>query len=170
MIREIRNDVGTGRQLNRLLQGDVGSGKTMVALMVMLIALDNSYQACLMAPTEILATQHFESITQMLNGMDLNVRLLTGSTRKKQRDIIHSELQSGELQILIGTHALLEDVVQFNNLGMVIIDEQHRFGVAQRAKTLEEKRYTSPCFGHDCNTNPQNFGHDGIRGFGCIGN
>ncbi|MCW3805564.1 ATP-dependent DNA helicase RecG [Plebeiibacterium marinum] len=134
VIREIRNDVGTGRQLNRLLQGDVGSGKTMVALMVMLIALDNSYQACLMAPTEILATQHFESITQMLNGMDLNVRLLTGSTRKKQRDIIHSELQSGELQILIGTHALLEDVVQFNNLGMVIIDEQHRFGVAQRAK------------------------------------
>ncbi len=134
VIKEIRNDVGSGRQLNRLLQGDVGSGKTMVALMVMLIALDNNFQACLMAPTEILATQHFESITSMLNGMDLNVKLLTGSSKKKERDIIHAELQSGELQILIGTHALLEDVVQFKNLGLVIIDEQHRFGVAQRAR------------------------------------
>ena len=134
VIKEIRNDVGSGRQLNRLLQGDVGSGKTMVALMVMLIALDNNYQACLMAPTEILATQHFESIMELLNGMDLNVKLLTGSTKKKEREVIHSGLQSGEIQILIGTHALLEDVVQFKNLGMVIIDEQHRFGVAQRAK------------------------------------
>ncbi len=134
VIREIRNDVGSGKQMNRLLQGDVGSGKTMVALMVMLIALDNSFQACLMAPTEILASQHYESILGLLKGMDLNVKLLTGSTKKKERELIHAELQSGELQILIGTHALLEDVVQFNNLGMVIIDEQHRFGVAQRAK------------------------------------
>ncbi len=134
VIKEIRNDVGSGKQLNRLLQGDVGSGKTMVALMVMLIALDNNYQACLMAPTEILATQHYESIIELLNGMELNVKLLTGSTKKKDREVIHAELKSGDLQILIGTHALLEDVVQFNNLGMVIIDEQHRFGVAQRAR------------------------------------
>ncbi len=134
VIKEIRSDVGSGKQLNRLLQGDVGSGKTMVALMVMLIALDNQYQACLMAPTEILASQHYESILELINGMNINIRLLTGSTKKKEREDIHSQLQSGELQILIGTHALLEDVVQFKNLGMVIIDEQHRFGVAQRAK------------------------------------
>jgi len=134
VIKEIRNDVGSGKQLNRLLQGDVGSGKTMVALMVMLIALDNDFQACMMAPTEILASQHFESVITMLNGMDVNVKLLTGSTKKKERELIHQQLHSGELQILIGTHALLEDVVQFKNLGMVIIDEQHRFGVAQRAK------------------------------------
>ncbi len=143
VIREIRNDVGSGKQMNRLLQGDVGSGKTMVALMVMLIALDNTYQACLMAPTEILASQHFESILDLLKGMDLNVKLLTGSTKKKEREQIHSELKSGELQILIGTHALLEDVVQFHNLGMVIIDEQHRFGVAQRAK-LWKKNHIPP--------------------------
>ncbi|WP_282037118.1 ATP-dependent DNA helicase RecG [Saccharicrinis aurantiacus] len=134
VIREIRNDVGTGHQMNRLLQGDVGSGKTMVALMVMLIALDNNFQACLMAPTEILASQHLESIQEMLKEMPINVKLLTGSSKKKEREQIHAELLSGELQILIGTHALLEDVVQFKNLGMVIVDEQHRFGVAQRAK------------------------------------
>jgi len=134
VIREIRNDVGTGHQMNRLLQGDVGSGKTMVALMVMLIALDNDFQACLMAPTEILASQHLESIQEMLKEMPINVKLLTGSSKKKEREQIHAELLSGELQILIGTHALLEDVVQFKNLGMVIVDEQHRFGVAQRAK------------------------------------
>ncbi|TLX75263.1 ATP-dependent DNA helicase RecG [Labilibacter sediminis] len=143
VIREIRNNVGSGRQMNRLLQGDVGSGKTMVALMVMLIALDNSFQACLMAPTEILASQHFESIMELLGDMNLNVKLLTGSTKKKDREIIHTELQSGELQILIGTHALLEDVVQFKNLGMVIIDEQHRFGVAQRAR-LWKKNHIPP--------------------------
>ncbi|SMO34656.1 ATP-dependent DNA helicase RecG [Saccharicrinis carchari] len=134
VIREIRHDVGSGRQMNRLLQGDVGSGKTMVALMVMLIALDNNFQTCLMAPTEILASQHFDSIIELLQGMDLNVKLLTGSSKKKDREQIHAELQSGKLQILIGTHALLEDVVKFKNLGMVIIDEQHRFGVAQRAR------------------------------------
>lgn len=134
VIKEIRKDVGTGKQMNRLLQGDVGSGKTMVGLMCMLMALDNGFQACLMAPTEILASQHMESISEFLEGIDVNVALLTGSTKQKDRRRIHEDLQSGELQILIGTHALLEDVVQFNNLGLVIIDEQHRFGVAQRAK------------------------------------
>ncbi len=143
VIREIRNDVGSGRQMNRLLQGDVGSGKTMVALMVMLIALDNNFQACLMAPTEILASQHFDSIQELLKGMNLNVKLLTGSSKKKERAQIHAELISGELQILIGTHALLEDVVKFKNLGLVIIDEQHRFGVAQRAR-LWKKNHIPP--------------------------
>jgi ATP-dependent DNA helicase RecG len=134
VIREIRADVGSGKQMNRLLQGDVGSGKTLVALMVMLLAIDNGYQACIMAPTEILATQHFETISDFLSEMNLNVGLLTGSTKKKDRVQLHEQLQSGELQILIGTHALLEDNVQFSNLGLVVIDEQHRFGVAQRAK------------------------------------
>ncbi len=134
VIKEIRKDMGSGKQMNRLLQGDVGSGKTLVALMCMLIALDNGYQACLMAPTEILANQHFETITSFLQGLNINVRLLTGTTRKSERTIIHEGLQNGELQILTGTHALLEDPVRFKNLGMVIIDEQHRFGVAQRAK------------------------------------
>ncbi len=133
VIREIRRDMGSGKQMNRLLQGDVGSGKTLVALMVMLIALDNSFQACLMAPTEILATQHYESISQMLKDMPVKIGLLTGSTRKKERVELHEMLQNGEMQILIGTHALLEDVVKFSNLGLVVIDEQHRFGVAQRA-------------------------------------
>lgn len=134
VIKEIRHDVGSGKQMNRLLQGDVGSGKTMVGLMCMLMALDNNCQACMMAPTEILATQHFESISEMLAGMNIEVALLTGSTKTKARREIHEKLKNGTLQILIGTHALLEDVVQFNNLGFVIIDEQHRFGVAQRAK------------------------------------
>ncbi|WP_321299489.1 ATP-dependent DNA helicase RecG [Marinifilum fragile] len=134
VIKEIRKDVGSGKQMNRLLQGDVGSGKTMVGLMCMLMALDNGCQACLMAPTEILATQHMESISEFLEGIDVNVALLTGSTKQKDRRRIHEDLKSGELQILIGTHALLEDVVQFHNLGLVIIDEQHRFGVAQRAR------------------------------------
>jgi ATP-dependent DNA helicase RecG len=134
VIKEIRKDVATGKQMNRLLQGDVGSGKTLVGLLCMLMALDNGYQTCLMAPTEILATQHLETISEFLQGMNINVALLTGSTKAKDRRRIHEDLQSGELQILIGTHALLEDVVQFNNLGFVIIDEQHRFGVAQRAR------------------------------------
>ncbi|MCF8371747.1 MAG: ATP-dependent DNA helicase RecG [Bacteroidales bacterium] len=134
VIREIRADIGSGKQMNRLLQGDVGSGKTLVALMCMLIALDNGYQACLMAPTEILAKQHFDSIYNFLDDMDIQIALLTGSTKKKQRDFIHAALLDGSLQILIGTHALLEDVVQFKNLGFVVIDEQHRFGVAQRAR------------------------------------
>lgn len=134
VIREIRDDTVSGKQMNRLLQGDVGSGKTLVALMCMLITLDNDFQACLMAPTEILASQHYDTFLEMLSDMDVNVALLTGSTKRKDRTVIHEELLSGKTNILIGTHALLEDIVQFNNLGFVVIDEQHRFGVAQRAK------------------------------------
>lgn len=134
VIKEIRRDIGSGKQMNRLLQGDVGSGKTMVALMVLLIALDNGFQGALMAPTEILATQHLRSIRKMLGEMDVRVELLTGSTKKAVRTRLHEQLKTGELQILIGTHALIEDTVQFKNLGLVIIDEQHRFGVAQRAR------------------------------------
>lgn len=143
VIREIRKDMGSGRQMNRLLQGDVGSGKTLVALMAMLIALDNGYQACLMAPTELLASQHFNTISRFLDNTGISVLLLTGSTRKKRRIHLHEQLRSGELHILIGTHALLEDTVQFHNLGLVIIDEQHRFGVAQRAR-LWKKTETNP--------------------------
>jgi ATP-dependent DNA helicase RecG len=142
VIKEIRADLGSGRQLNRLLQGDVGSGKTLVALMVMLIALDNGYQACLMAPTEILARQHYVSLSKFLEGMDIKVDVLTGSSKTKERKKTHSGLESGDIQILIGTHALIEDAVQFKNLGLVVIDEQHRFGVAQRAKLW--KKNTSP--------------------------
>ncbi|WP_436416573.1 ATP-dependent DNA helicase RecG [Petrimonas sp.] len=134
VIREIRKDTASNKQMNRLLQGDVGSGKTLVAVMCMLIAMDNGFQSCLMAPTEILASQHFETFTNLLSDMDVNVALLTGSTKKKEREEIHAGLLSGDIHILIGTHALIEDVVQFNNLGFVVIDEQHRFGVAQRAK------------------------------------
>ena len=126
--------MSSGRQMNRLLQGDVGSGKTVVALLTMLIALDNGYQACLMAPTEILANQHFTTISEQLRGINVNVSLLTGSTKKKDRESIHEQLLNGEMQIIIGTHALIEDTVQFKNLGYVIIDEQHRFGVAQRSR------------------------------------
>lgn len=143
VIKEIRKDMGNGHQMNRLLQGDVGSGKTLVAIMSMLIAIDNGYQACIIAPTEILATQHFLTVNEMLSKIGINVKLLTGSTKKSERDIIHSQLISGELHILIGTHAVLEDTVNFHNLGMVVIDEQHRFGVAQRAK-MWQKNTTPP--------------------------
>ena len=134
VIKEIRLDMGSGRQMNRLLQGDVGSGKTLVALMSMLLALDNDFQTCLMAPTEILAQQHFETFKHFLKSINIKVALLTGSSKIKNRRIIHQQLLDGEINILIGTHALIEDIVQFKNLGLVVIDEQHRFGVAQRAK------------------------------------
>ena len=134
VIKEIRKDLGAGKQMNRLLQGDVGSGKTLVALMSMLIAIDNGFQSCLMAPTEILANQHLATLQRMTDGLGVQIGLLTGSTSSAQRKILHEKLQNGELNILIGTHALIEDPVLFNNLGLVIIDEQHRFGVAQRAK------------------------------------
>ncbi|HET9430886.1 MAG TPA: ATP-dependent DNA helicase RecG, partial [Chitinophagaceae bacterium] len=134
VIREIRTDTGRGRQMNRLLQGDVGSGKTIVAVLIMLLAIDNGYQACLMAPTEILARQHFDTITSLLEELNISVDLLTGSARSARRKKIIRELKEGELQILVGTHAVIEESVEFKNLGMVVIDEQHRFGVAQRAK------------------------------------
>ncbi len=134
VIREIWNDCKSGRQMNRLLQGDVGSGKTVVALMSMLLAAGNGYQACLMAPTEILAQQHFKTISQLMKGMDIKIELLTGSTKTAKRKTIHESLKDGSLSMMVGTHALIEDSVEFQNLGLVIIDEQHRFGVAQRAK------------------------------------
>lgn len=134
VLKEIRRDVGSGRQMNRLLQGDVGSGKTLVALMSMLMALDNGYQACMMAPTEILANQHYETICELLYGMDVRVELLTGSVKGKKREAILSGLLTGDVHILIGTHAVIEDSVNFASLGLVVIDEQHRFGVAQRAR------------------------------------
>ena len=141
VMKEIRKDIGSGKQMNRLLQGDVGSGKTLVALMSMLIALDNGYQACIMAPTEILAKQHLETIKSFLDGLPINVCLLTGSTKTAGRKSIHKELLTGELQILIGTHALIEDIVQFKNLGLVVIDEQHRFGVEQRARLWKKNEH-----------------------------
>jgi len=134
VIKEIRNDFRDGKQMNRLLQGDVGSGKTIVSLMVMLIAIDNGFQSCILAPTEILANQHFKSLNELLINFDIKVDLLTGSIKSKDRRLIHKSLLSGETKILVGTHAILEDIVQFKNLGLSIIDEQHRFGVAQRAK------------------------------------
>ena len=143
VIKEIRSDMGSGAQMNRLLQGDVGSGKTIVALMSMLIALDNGFQACLMAPTEILSIQHYHGLKELCEQLDLQIRLLTGSTKTSARREIHEKLESGEIDILIGTHALLEDKVKFNNLGLAVIDEQHRFGVAQRAK-LWKKNHIPP--------------------------
>lgn len=143
VMKEIRNDTARGKQMNRLLQGDVGSGKTIVAVLMMLLAIDNNYQACLMAPTEILAQQHFTTISRLLEKMDVPVKLLTGSVKAAQRKKILQDLADGSLKILIGTHAVIEDVVQFKNLGIVIIDEQHRFGVAQRAR-LWQKAITPP--------------------------
>ncbi len=144
VIKEIRRDLNRSTQMNRLLQGDVGSGKTLVALMTMLIAMDNGFQSCLMAPTEILAQQHFQSINKFLNGMNINVGLLTGSTKTKERKVIHENLESGAMQIIIGTHALIEDTVIFDKLGLVVIDEQHRFGVAQRAKLWQKNDLIPP--------------------------
>lgn len=144
VIKEIRKDMGSGKQMNRLLQGDVGSGKTLVALMTALIAFDNGFQVSLMAPTEILAIQHFNSIKKMTDGLGIKIALLTGSTRVAKRRIIHEQLEDGNLQLLIGTHALIEDKVAFHKLGLVIVDEQHRFGVAQRAKLWKKNEFTPP--------------------------
>lgn len=138
VIKEIRNDTARGKQMNRLLQGDVGSGKTIVAVLCMLLAADNVYQSCLMAPTEILAQQHFQTISELLKDMDVSVAILTGSTKVAGRRKILQQLKDGDIQILIGTHAVIEEVVQFKNLGIVVIDEQHRFGVAQRAKLWQK--------------------------------
>jgi len=140
VIKEIRANMKSGYQMNRLLQGDVGSGKTLVALMCMLLAMDNGFQSCIMAPTEILANQHYNSISNMLRNMDVQVELLTGSTKKKKRTDIHQRLLDGTLHLLIGTHAVIEETVKFNNLGFVVIDEQHRFGVAQRAKLWRKNK------------------------------
>ena len=134
VVKEIRRDLGSSKHMNRLLQGDVGSGKTLVSLLVMLLAIDNGFQACLMAPTEILATQHFNTLQEFLDKLPVKIKLLTGSTKKSEREVVHEELLSGELHILVGTHALLEDIVKFKNIGLAVIDEQHRFGVKQRAK------------------------------------
>ena len=143
VIKEIRNDLGSNAQMNRLLQGDVGSGKTIVALMCMLLAIDNGFQTCLMAPTEILAAQHYNGLKELLENMDVKIALLTGSTKKSERTLLHNQLENGNLNILVGTHAVLEDKVQFQNLGLAIVDEQHRFGVAQRSK-LWHKNQTPP--------------------------
>ena len=142
VIKEIRHDLGSNAQMNRLLQGDVGSGKTIVAFMSMLIALDNGFQACLMAPTEILSVQHYHGFKELSKKLNISISILTGSSKTLDRRKIHESLENGELQILIGTHALLEDKVKFKNLGLAIIDEQHRFGVAQRSKLW--KKNTSP--------------------------
>lgn len=141
VIKEIRRDLGSGKQMNRLLQGDVGSGKTLVALMSMLIAIDNGYQTCIMAPTEILTIQHFNTISGLLRGIDIEICLLTGSTKKSERERIAKGLQDGTIKIIIGTHALIEETVRFSKLGLVIIDEQHRFGVAQRASLWTKDKY-----------------------------
>lgn len=141
VIKEIRADLGSNAQMNRLLQGDVGSGKTIVAVMTMLLAIDNGFQACLMAPTEILANQHFQGISELLEGTEITCALLTGSVKKSTRKPIHEQLENGELNILIGTHALLEDKVKYKNLGIAIIDEQHRFGVAQRSKLWHKNEF-----------------------------
>jgi ATP-dependent DNA helicase RecG len=143
VLKEIRQDTARGHQMNRLLQGDVGSGKTIVALLTMLLAADNGYQSCLMAPTEILAQQHFNTLSKLLSEMNVTIRLLTGSTKKAEREKILSGLQSGDIEMLVGTHALIEGVVQFKELGLAIVDEQHRFGVAQRAE-LQTKASIPP--------------------------
>ena len=141
VIREIRKDFSSKVQMNRLLQGDVGSGKTIVALLTSLIAVDNNFQVCFMAPTEILAQQHYNSLSNSLENINVNVKILTGSTKKKDRLKLYSELENGKIDILVGTHAVLEDNVRFMNLGYVIIDEQHKFGVAQRSKLWKKILY-----------------------------
>jgi ATP-dependent DNA helicase RecG len=144
VLQEIHEDLKKGKQMNRLLHGDVGSGKTIVAFITMLFALDNGAQACLMAPTEILADQHYQGLKKFADSLGINIGKLTGSTRKKERDVIHRELLDGSMQIIVGTHALIEDIVQFKNLGLCIIDEQHRFGVAQRSKLWAKNKRINP--------------------------
>jgi ATP-dependent DNA helicase RecG len=144
VLHEIREDLKTGKQMNRLLQGDVGSGKTIVAFITMLLALDNDAQACLMAPTEILTDQHYQGLKKFADLLGINIGKLTGSTKRKEREVIHAQLLDGSMQIIVGTHALIEDIVQFKNLGLCVIDEQHRFGVAQRSKLWAKNKNTSP--------------------------
>lgn len=163
VVKEIRVDMGAGKQMSRLVQGDVGSGKTLVALLSMLLAIDNGFQACLMAPTEILAKQHFETISELVKPLHLHVALLTGSSKTKERRVLHQSLEIGEIHILIGTHALIEDTVVFKNLGLVVIDEQHRFGVAQRGKMHKKKCATATRANYDCNANSAHAGHDTLR-------
>jgi ATP-dependent DNA helicase RecG len=155
--------------MNRLLQGDVGSGKTIVALMVMLIAADNGFQSCLMAPTEILAKQHFQSIKSLIGKLDISIGLLTGSSKKAERTQLAEQLESGSLNILIGTHAVIEVKVQFKNLGLSVVDEQHRFGVAQRAKLWRKKHYPPARTGHDRDPHTSYPGHERLWGFGHFG-
>jgi ATP-dependent DNA helicase RecG len=170
VVREIRHDLGSGIQMNRLLQGDVGSGKTIVALLVMLLALDNGFQTALMAPTEILANQHFVSISSMLKQLPIKIALLTGSTKSSERKLIDLSLREGSLQIIVGTHALIEDTVVFDALGLVIIDEQHRFGVAQRARLWEKSDEIPHVLSHDSNPHSTHPGHDAVWRSGCFGN
>ena len=160
VLKEIRQDTQRGVQMNRLLQGDVGSGKTVVALMSMLIAIGNGFQACIMAPTEILANQHFQTIKELVGNDFIDVALLTGSTSKKERKLLHERLESGQLKILIGTHALLEDKVQYKNLGFAVIDEQHRFGVEQRAKLWRKNSIPPACFSDDSYAHSAHIGND----------
>ena len=170
VLKEIRKDVYGSAQMNRLLQGDVGSGKTLVAFLSMLMAVDNGFQACIMAPTEILAQQHMVTISDLTEKMNIEVGILTGSSKTKERRGLHEKLENGEINILIGTHALLEDKVKFKNLGLVIIDEQHRFGVSQRSKLWKKNGLSSTCVGHDGNSYPPNFIHDLVWRFGGVGN
>jgi len=156
--------------MNRLLQGDVGSGKTVVALMSMLIAIDNGFQTCIMAPTEILANQHYQTIKELAGDNFIEIALLTGSTSKKARKVLHDKLESGELKILIGTHALIEEKVQYKNLGFVVIDEQHRFGVEQRAKLWRKNIIPPHTFGDDSYANSPHIGYDIVWRFRYFGN
>ena len=169
VIHEIYGDMRSGKQMNRLLQGDVGSGKTIVAFICMLIAIDGGTQATMMAPTEILANQHYDGLKPFADSMGLEIALLTGSSKKKARNEIHEKLENGRLNVLIGTHALIEDKVKFQELGLAIVDEQHRFGVAQRSKLWQKNKSTYPHYaGHDSYTNTQNVSDDGLWRLGCL--
>jgi ATP-dependent DNA helicase RecG len=169
VLKEIRIDTATGKQMNRLVQGDVGSGKTIVAVMSMLLAMDNGFQACMMAPTEILAQQHYQGIKSLLEPMGIPVAILTGTVKGKERKDILKGLADGSIPIAVGTHALIEDTVQFKNLGLAVIDEQHRFGVGQRAR-LWAKHHSTARAGNDGHTYPPHTGHDLVRRFRCICN